>query len=460
MVRLGTVRCVIEDGGEEVLARRDVLFLCDVTNVRTEYVRGLKVPMVEVRRPGSTALVLQLRHGLGAADPQLDSYYRIRAAVGQLDAPCSLRTPRAVRARRRRVADLVTLLLLFPRAADRDTSPDAMRTAVLRIASVAGPDGFAKAVDELLAARSTALDYLGRAKALPAPPPLCHLSPAEVARAAARYARDHTRGFKRSRRWFRLARQLARDSGEMETLARALTGEGIAWKYSGSFPKARRFHRRSAVVASKHGLHEPYAGAHHDLAVLAAETADVALAFRHTRLALRHYPAAHPNRLQVAANMACALIEDGQFEAGLRILSALLGRATDLDLRRQGSANAVRAAGAIGDRTTFEMRWSEAWRLACDSSLPQGRARAFLNLAAGAHSIGEWQKAKVAVDLALDLSRGSEHRVEAYAVALADAVERGMHWVRTPPPAAAVEVAGSMARVVAGGLSGIALVAA
>ncbi len=77
-----------------------------------------------------------------------------------------------------------------------------------------------------------------------------------------------------------------------------------------------------------------------------------------------------------------------------------------------GYANLARAAGGAGDVTEFEAAWAKTWVLIDESPTSPLAAGALLDLAWGAASLGEWQRAERAGARALTVAQQrGEHRI-------------------------------------------------
>jgi hypothetical protein len=68
-------------------------------------------------------------------------------------------------------------------------------------------------------------------------------------------------------------------------------------------------------------------------------------------------------------------------------------------------ANIVRAAGGAGDREQFRKTWNEAMKLTREPEVLPVLATALLEMARGAASVGEWDRAEQVAERALAVAR-------------------------------------------------------
>jgi hypothetical protein len=69
-------------------------------------------------------------------------------------------------------------------------------------------------------------------------------------------------------------------------------------------------------------------------------------------------------------------------------------------------ANVARGAAALGDRTRFEDAWSQVWEGVDEGEAPEGAAEALVELARGAASLADWERAEKAAARALEVATG------------------------------------------------------
>lgn len=219
----------------------------------------------------------------------------------------------------------------------------------------------------------------------------------QVARDRAEMARAET--------WFRHAIMISRQVGDWETYARAYIALGNMAIKRGSFPVAHRMHIKALRAARRKGLPALQGMAAHDLFVVATETGRHAQAEEYARAAFRAYGPHHERLPILAHDVAYLWMEQGRFAPALEVFEAL--RPHVLGQRDRGVvavANIARAAGGVGDREVFRKAWVEVNRLAKEPDVRPVLASAMLEMAHGASSLGEWDRAEQAAEQALALA--------------------------------------------------------
>lgn len=240
----------------------------------------------------------------------------------------------------------------------------------------------------------------------------------QVARNRAEMARAET--------WFRHAIMISRQIGDWDTYSRAYLALGNMAIKRGAFPVAHRMHIKALRASRRKGLPELQGGAAHDLFVVACETGRFAQAEEYARIAFRAYGPEHPGVPRVAHDMAYLWMEQGHFARALNVFEAVRPHFVTPADRIMLVANIARASGGAEDRETFRRAWVEANRLAKD---PEARAilpGSMLDLARGAASLGEWDRAEQAAEQALASAREQRQaKVMFSAETLLDAVRNG-----------------------------------
>lgn len=242
----------------------------------------------------------------------------------------------------------------------------------------------------------------------------------------------------RAETWFRRAIGLGRQAKDWASYAEAFMGLGNLYKQRGNFPVARRFHIRGLRAARRHALRDIQARALHDLFTIAVETSPPAEAQELARLAFRAYGPRHPKLPALAHDVAYFWMGQGRFEPALDVFRAVLPHFVDPGERLLCAGNLGRAAGAVGDRATFEEAWEQVWN-ADDREKLWASAQAMLELAHGASSLRDWPRAEKAAEAARDLA---QKRGQGQVVILGDTVldavrrKRGME-APVPAPDAA-----------------------
>ncbi len=215
----------------------------------------------------------------------------------------------------------------------------------------------------------------------------------QVARERGEMARGET--------WFRHAIMISRQVGDWDTYARAYLALGNMAVKRGSFPVAHRMHIKALRAARRKGLPELQGMAAHDLFVVAAETGRQSAAEEYAKAAFRAYGASDQRVPMLAHDVAYMWMEQGYFTRAFAVFQALRPHFTRMRNRIMNVTSSARAAGGMGDRESFRKAWVEASRLAKDPEVRDVIPGAMLDLARGASSLGEWDRAEQAAEQAL-----------------------------------------------------------
>lgn len=240
----------------------------------------------------------------------------------------------------------------------------------------------------------------------------------------------------RAETWFRRAIGLGRQAKDWASYAEAFLGLGNLYKLRGNLPLARRFHIRALRAARRHALRDIVARALHDLFTIAVEISPPAEAQELARLAFRAYGPRHAKLPALAHDVAYFWMGQGRFAPALDVFRAVMPHLVDPGDRMLCAGNLGRAAGALGDRPTFEEAWEQVWTP--DEWEKQSRSGpALLELAHGASSLRDWARAEKAAEAGRDLA---QKRGQGQVVILSDTVIEAARRKRaTEAPASAVE---------------------
>ena len=141
------------------------------------------------------------------------------------------------------------------------------------------------------------------------------------------------------------------------------------------------------------------------------------------RAAYRAYGPHHPRLPLLAHDLAHDWMLQGRFAPALQVFQALLPKFHDPAERVPALADLARAAGGAADRGAFERAWDELWPLAHERAGEAVAARALLDLAHGAASLGEWTRAETAAGESRQMAeRRGEGKVAAEAESVLESV--------------------------------------
>jgi len=238
-----------------------------------------------------------------------------------------------------------------------------------------------------------------------------------IARIAADYARAEV--------WFRRAIGIARQARDWRMYSRAFRGLGHLYWQRGSLPGSRRFYVRALRGARRGGMRHEQGQALHDLFALHADMGRAADAERFAREAFDAYGPRSARLPNLAHDVAYWWMGEGYFGRAHKVFEVLLPVFTQPLDRLFTLADLARAAGGMGDAEGFEARWNEVHAALADSASAEGEARAMLELAHGASSLGQWERAAEAAERAIDLAtQRGEGKSRITAEALLDSVRR------------------------------------
>lgn len=204
--------------------------------------------------------------------------------------------------------------------------------------------------------------------------------------------------------WLRRAARLAAWAGDWETQDLAFNTLGNLHAHQGAYDRALRYLTRALTLAQRRGMKEREGAVSHDLFVVLMTTGDLPRAEVHALRAYKLYGEDHPHLRRLAYDVAHLWAEQGRFAAALPVLSALAPHFPEADLQLRVQAATARAAGAEGMVADFAAAWERAWRLVRDdqaevrSALPS----ILIDLGRGASSLGKWELAAQALNLALE----------------------------------------------------------
>jgi tetratricopeptide (TPR) repeat protein len=236
-----------------------------------------------------------------------------------------------------------------------------------------------------------------------------------------------TRGeMARAETWFRHAIMISRQIGDWDSYTRAYLALGNMAIKRGAFPVAHRMHIKALRAARRKGLPEQHGAAAHDLFVVATQMGRHTQAEEYARMAFRAYGPNDPRVPMLAHDVAFLWMEQGHFARALPVFEAVRPHFARIPERIALVANIARAAGGVGDREGFRKAWVEANRLSKDPEARPALPGSMLDLAQGAASLGEWDRAEQAGEQALASAKEQRQaKVMFSAETLLDAVRNG-----------------------------------
>lgn len=248
---------------------------------------------------------------------------------------------------------------------------------------------------------------------------------ASLALSVARLARRRGEA-PRAETWYRHAIMIARQVGDWETYGRAYVALGNMARQRGNFPLAHRMHIKALRSGKRKGLTPIVGQASHDLFVIATETGRNEQAEHFARQAFRAYGAEHELLPALAHDIAYFWMEQGYFARALPVIEVLEPLFPDSKRKLAVRANYIRAAGAAGDRDRFRKMWNETMKLTREPDAQPEVANSLLEMARGAASLGEWDRAEQTAERAVTIAtERREAAVVVRAESLLDSIRSG-----------------------------------
>jgi tetratricopeptide (TPR) repeat protein len=248
---------------------------------------------------------------------------------------------------------------------------------------------------------------------------------AALALAVGRVARRRNE-LARAETWFRHAIMVARQTGDWTSYGVAYLALGNMARERGNFPIAHRMHIKALRSARRKGLASIVGLASHELFVIATETGRFEQAENYARQAFRAYGSDHRLLPTLAHDIAYFWMNQGHFARALPVFQVLQPLLPELPKQFRARAHRVRAAGGVGDRDQFRKTWNEAMKLAREPEVLPVLADALLEMARGATSLGEWDRAEQVAERALAVANErNEPAVSLRAEAILESIRSG-----------------------------------
>lgn len=208
----------------------------------------------------------------------------------------------------------------------------------------------------------------------------------------------------RAETWFRHAIMIARQTGAWETYGRAYLSLGNMARERGNFPGANRMHIKALRSGKRKGLTAIVGEASHDLFVVATEMGRNEQAEHYARQAFRAYGTDHRNLPVLAHDIAYYWMNQGYFARALPVFEALQPLLPEMRNQLLVRAHIIRAAGGSGDREIFRKTWNEAMKLTRENEIVPVLADSLMEMARGAASLGEWDRAELVAERAVTIA--------------------------------------------------------
>jgi tetratricopeptide (TPR) repeat protein len=208
----------------------------------------------------------------------------------------------------------------------------------------------------------------------------------------------------RAETWFRHAIMVARQTGAWETYGHAYLSLGSMSRQRGNFPGAQRMYIKALRSAKRKGIAQIVGASSHDLFVVATEAGRFEQAEHFARQAFRAYGPAHLRLPALAHDIAYYWMNQGYFARALPVFEALQPLFPELQNQLLVRAHVIRAAGGASDRERFRKTWNEAIKLTREPEVVPVLADSLLEMARGASSLGEWDRAEQVAERAVAIA--------------------------------------------------------
>lgn len=228
--------------------------------------------------------------------------------------------------------------------------------------------------------------------------------------------------------WLKWAHFAARRVRRWEVATLAVSGLGNLHRQRGNLPRARRHHELARRMARRHDLRTLEGDALYDLAIMSFDFGDAKLGMDYARQALSAYGAGHGRIYHLANDVAWVWMDTfGDFDNAATVFLELAEHVWEPSARVMLFGNLCRAAAGAGWKDVFEGAWIETWTLLRQQTGQYGHSAGLVQLALGAVSFGDWERAAYAASEAVRIARErNEAQVRLAAEAILEALDGGV----------------------------------
>lgn len=228
---------------------------------------------------------------------------------------------------------------------------------------------------------------------------------------AARLLRSHGR-LDEATEWFQETVRMGTRNSDWEAQTRGLIGLGNTLLEQGDYRHSARAHQGALRTARRRRLRACEGDALHDLFVVHYAMGDWGHAEEYARAAFEIYRETGNERLPTLAHdIAFLWMNRGYFARALPVFQAVAPAFTDPGDRLRTAASAARAAGVCAEREVFEQSWTEAAAIIAEFGTdPRLKAVPLVEMAMGAASLGEWDRAEKMLEHALEVAARRNER--------------------------------------------------
>jgi tetratricopeptide (TPR) repeat protein len=206
--------------------------------------------------------------------------------------------------------------------------------------------------------------------------------------------------------WLKWAHWVARGAARWDVAALSLSGLGNLHRQRGNLPLAMRFHKATRRIARRHNLRTLEGDALYELVGLSFDFGDAKLGVEYARRAIEAYGPGHTRIFRLAKDIAWLWMDQfGEFESAAHVFTVLMDHLWDPENRVTLPASLARAAAGAGWRDVFEEMWIETWLVIRQQPNQNFHAAALTQIALGAGSVGDWERARMAATEAFRIAR-------------------------------------------------------
>lgn len=220
--------------------------------------------------------------------------------------------------------------------------------------------------------------------------------------------------------WLKWSNWVARGAGRWDVVALSISGLGNLHRQRGNLPLAMRYHKVTRRIARKHNLRTLEGDALYELVGLSFDFGDPKLGVEYARGAIEAYGPGHTRIFRLAKDFAWLWMDRfGEFESAAHVFTVLMDYLWDTENRVTLPASLARAAAGAGWRDLFEEMWIQTWTVIRQQPSQSFHSAAFTQMALGAGSIGDWERARMAATEAYRIAR---ERQESEALFVAESI--------------------------------------
>ncbi|HEX2078102.1 MAG TPA: tetratricopeptide repeat protein [Longimicrobium sp.] len=202
--------------------------------------------------------------------------------------------------------------------------------------------------------------------------------------------------------WYRRAARLGRLAGNLIDLANAQLGLGNLEFDLGHHGVAETHYLRAARAALRNGRRSLAAAAFHNLVAVTYELGRKSESLQHLKRAADYYRVDHPRFPGLVYDAGFFLMREGHFSSALPLFEQILPHVEGQRMSVYVRSALARSAAAVRDHIRFQRQASAVLGMVAVAG--EGSANALYQLAEGARSFADWERAHALATRALDLA--------------------------------------------------------